>query len=211
MRLLLAASFAAGLIVTPATLADEKATAETPVDEEIVVQGRRNLSRHIKKGFAAFHDGDFKKAESYFYRVRANHQLRASVTFQIISDLWSVQSLTGAHDVYSTNSDRETKKALAIIHYMEGMSQRAQGENMSARLSFKRALERNPRHFDARADLALVEIENGKPDASVKHIKRLVRDLNKCRDAGQSDVCSAIGERLAQVEQAYGFAVSTSG
>ena len=209
MRSILAASLALGLFTSTVTVAQQvEAQSSTPVDEEIVIQGRRNLSRHIKKGFAAFRDGDFRQAESYFYRVRAGHQLLASLTFQTLSDAWSVNGFTGARGVYSTNNDREVRGALAIIHYMEGMSQRAQGENMSARLSFKRALERNAKHFDARADLALIEIENGKPEASVKHIKRLAKELKSCEDADRSDICPAIRERLMQVEIAYGDAVS---
>lgn len=208
MRTVLAVSLALSLFTSP-TLAQQEAETETLVDEEIVIQGRRNLSRHIKKGFAAFQDGDFKRAEDYFYRVRAGHQLLASLTFQTLSDAWSVNGFTGARGVYSTNNDREVRGALAIIHYMEGMSQRAQGENMSARLSFKRALERNAKHFDARADLALVEIENGQPEASVRHIKRLARELEKCETADRSDICPAIRERLLEVEQAYGRAVTS--
>lgn len=200
-----------GLYAAPfmATAADEGATGRALAEEEIVIEARRNLSRQIKRGFAAFRAGEFKKAESYFYRVRAGHQLNASITFQEFNDMWSINSVTGAREVYTSHGDAEVRKALAIIHYMEGMSQLGQGETMSARLSFKRAVQMNPRHFDARADLALIEIDRGKALKIEKHIKRLAKDLSKCDTERTAETCAALQERLWQVEAAYGRALNS--
>ncbi len=207
MRVLLISSLVAGLSFSTIASAQEE-KAETPVEEEIIVEGRRNLSRQVEKGFAAFRAGEFEKAETYFYRVRAFHQLRASQTFEQFQDMWGFANLTGAANVDTTTQEIHVRKALSIIHYMEGMSQRAQGDAMGARRSFKRAIGVNPTHFDARADLALIEIERGKMPVTEKHIKRLVRDLDRCDADKISDVCAAINDRLLQVEQAYGRAVS---
>lgn len=211
MRTFVAAFATLMLSVTTLPLqAQQEAEPEAvEVDEEIVIQGRRNLGPQVKKGFAAFEAGEFKKAESYFYRVRANYQLHASVTFERFADMWGVSALTGARGIHTGTGAAEVRKALAIIFYMEGMSQRAQGELASARRSFGRALEMNPKHFDARADLSLVEIERGKPAAADKHIERLARDFGKCEEPDDLASCTAIKERLLQVELAYGEAVSS--
>ena len=207
MRALLISSLIAGLSFSTVASAQED-TGETVVDEEIVIEGRRNLSRQVEKGFTAFREGRFEEAETYFYRVRAGYQLQASQTFEQFADLWSFANLTGATSVYTTTSDYEVRRALAIVHYMEGMSQRAQGDFMGARRSLKRAISVNPGHFDARADLALIEIERGKAPVTEKHIKRLAKDLNRCDANKVADVCAAINNRLLEVEQAYGRAVS---
>ncbi len=202
--------FAASVLaVSSGLIAEEQAaTDRIEVEEEIVVQGRKNLSRQVKRGFEAFHAGEFEKAESYFYRVRAGYQLQASITFQEFADMWSFANLTGATSVYTTTADQEVKKALSIIHYMEGMSQRAQGDVAAARRSFKRAYKINGHHFDARADYALAEIEMGRPQIAVKHVRRLAKELSKCEAAVNSDTCDAIKERLWQVEAAYGQAIA---
>lgn len=190
------------------TAVEEDAALERAVvQEEIVIEAKRNLGRQVQKGFAAFRAGDYEKAESYFYRVRARHQLQASITFQAFNDMWNVNMPTGARDVHSAASDREVRKALAIIYYMEGMSQQAQGEDMSARRSFLRAINMNPQHFDARADLSLVEIARGKTSAAEKHILRLAKDVQSCDAVDDAGHCAAVQDRLLQVEMAYGNAV----
>lgn len=183
-------------------------TDRIEVEEEIVVQGRKNLSRQVKRGFEAFRAGNFEQAESYFYRVRAGYQLQASVTFQEFADMWNFANLTGATSVYTTTADQEVRKALSIIHYMEGMSQRAQGDLTAARRSFKRAYKMNGKHFDARADYALAEIELGRPHIAAKHVKRLAKELSECSALAITDTCADIKERLWQVEAAYGQAVA---
>lgn len=198
-----------GVIAQDEIDTDEAVQERAEIAEEIIVEGRANLSQQVKKGFAAFREGRYEEAEKHFYRVRAGYQLRASQTFEAFSDLWTFSNVTGATNVLNTPQEMEARKALSIIHYMEGMSRRAQGDAMGARLSFKRAIGVNPTHFDARADLVLIELERGKPKLTEKHIKRLAKDFKKCDADKSADVCSAINDRLLQVEQAYGQAVSS--
>lgn len=207
MRLMSILSLVVASMFAPISplVADDDGASRALAAEEIVIEGRRNLSRQIKNGFAAFRAGDFKKAESYFYRVRAGYQLQASITFQEFGDMWNFSNLTGGVGVYTTTADQEVRRALSIIQYMEGMSQRAQGELASARRSFKRAIKLNPGHFDARADLSLVEIERGERDNAEKHIRRLAKDLGRCPQRA-AETCDAIRDRLWQVEAAYGAA-----
>lgn len=208
MRALLISSLIAGLSFSTLASAQENQPEQesTQETEEIIIEGRRNLSRQVEKGFTAFREGRFEEAESYFYRVRAVHQLQASQTFEQFADMWSFANLTGAVSVYTTTEEQDVRRALSIIHYMEGMSQRAQGDAMGARRSFKRAIGINPMHFDARADLTLVEIERGKMPVAQKHIKRMVRDLDRCNAEKIGDICAAINDRLLEVELAYGRA-----
>lgn len=202
-------SMAAPSLAIQVNADQDSPSADIEVDEEIVIQGRRNLGHQIKKGFAAFNAGEFEKAETYFYRVRAKYQLNASITFQFMTDTWNLTSVTGARDVHTAATDRDARKGISVVFYMEGMSQKAQGELMAARKSFKRALNMNPSHFDARADLALVDIELGKTDLAAKHLKRLTRDMNKCEPEGFYETCTAIDERLLEVEVAYAQAVAS--
>lgn len=208
MRALLIASMFLGISATvPATQAEQ--IAERPVEEEeIIIQGRSNLSRQVKKGFAAFQNGEFKEAESYFYQVRASYMMQSQGPFGQFNSLSFFANWPGNRGLYSSAQDNEIRRALSIILYMEGMSQRAQGRFMSARRSFQNVLRINPKHFDARADLALIEIERDKVGSSVEHIERLAKDLSKCDPERYGNVCPGIKERLLQVEDAYGQAVS---
>lgn len=213
MRLLLIASLFCSFAASATSVDPDDSEAfvqQALTTEEIVVQGRRNLSRNIKKGFAAFRAREFEQAEKYFFRVRSKYELQALITYEAYADMWSPANLTGAIGITTNNKDWEVRKALSIIHYMEGMSQRAQGNTLAARGSFKRALNMNPTHFDARADLALVEIENGEAERSTKHIKRLAKDLQRCDAAKSADKCGAVKDRLWQVELAYGNALSSN-
>lgn len=208
MRTLLIASMVLGISAAVPVMAAEGVEEQPIEEEEIIIQGRRNLSRQVKNGFAAFRDGNFEKAESYFYRVRAGYMLQSEGLFAEFSGIGSFGTFSNVGSVYSSTQDHEVRRALAIIMYMEGMSQRGQGRHMSARRSFLNVLRVNPKHFDARADLALIEIERGKAESSVRHIERLARDFGKCDAKRYEDTCPAIQERLLEVEQAYGRAVS---
>lgn len=178
--------------------------AKALTTEEIIVQGKPNISKRIKRGFAAFKARDFAASEKYFKRARKLYELEADNTFFFLSDMWNTNNITGAR-AESNILDVELRKALAIINYMEGMSQLAQGREESARYSFKRAIKLNPNHFDAHADVALIEIKRGKPKKAVKHIKKLVRVFKKCE--GEA-ACDGVQERLIHVEQMYGNAVA---
>lgn len=211
MRTLAFVPFFAASVLTASLSSFAQEPTETDgieVEEEIVVQGRKNLSRQVKRGFEAFHAGEFDKAESYFYRVRAGYQLQASVTFQEFADMWNFANLTGATSVYTSTEDHEVRRALSIIFYMEGMSQRAQGDIMAARRSLKRAYKINPTHFDARADYALIEIERGKLQNAKKQVLRLAKELTECDSDKDPQACEGMEERLWQVESAYGRAVA---
>lgn len=196
------ALFAPATITNAASLNPD--AVETPVTEEIIIQGKANISKRVKRGFAAFKAKDFVAAEKYFKRARNKYNLEASNTFFLISDLWNKSNITGSRSE-STIQDIEVRKAIAIISYMEGMSQLAQGRESSALSSFKRAIKVNPNHFDAHADAALIQIKNGKPTKAEKHLKKLVRVLKNCNG---KEACKGVKERLVHVEQEYGKAIT---
>lgn len=199
----------AALLFAPVTLASaislDPQVAKIQVTEEIIVQGKPNISRRVKRGFAAFKARDFAAAEKYFQRARKQYELEAGNTFFFMQDLWNISNVTGAR-AESTILDVEVRKAIAIINFMEGMSQLAQGHEGSALYSFKRAIKVNPSHFDAHAEVALIQIKHGKAAKAKKHFKKLVRMFNKCRDV---ETCQGVKERLVQVEQVYGRAVTS--
>lgn len=207
MRMFLIVSMILGISAAAPAMSAEEIAEQPIVEEEIIIQGRRNLSRHLKNGFAAFREGNFKKAESYFYRSRVGNAAFASDPDGMLRNL-SYATIYGPDRLFSSTQHHEFRRANSIIYYMEGMSQLAQGRHMSARRSFMNALGTNPKHFDARADLALIEIKRGKFEVSATHIKRLAKDFSKCDAERYAEICPAIGERLLEVEQAYGLAVS---
>ena len=202
------ACFVAGALFLPSAyvsaVALDEDSVKAPVTEVIIIQGKANISKRVKKGFSAFRAKDFVAAEKYFKSARNKYDLEADNTFFLISDLWNASNVTGAR-AESTIQDIEVRKAIAIISYMEGMAQMAQGREISAFHSFKRAIKVNPNHFDAHADLALLQIKRGKPKKAEKHLKKLVRVFENC---GGTDACDDVKERLVHVEQAYGSALT---
>ena len=203
----------AGLSLSmPISAQDEQAARDDKKPtEEIIVEGDRALPRQVANGFAAFHAGDFEKAADYFNAIRLQEfRNKADLFAELIRFSPDGFYARPSHaSVDFRKSDPWRRQAYAILYYMEGMSKRALGESNSASRSFKLALDMNPKHFDARVDYALVQIELGEPKKAEKHIRRLAKDLRKCdpqKDDGQK--CLAIRQRLMQVELAYGDAVT---
>lgn len=205
-----AASFAiSGLVAAQEAEAEQEAPQ---VDEEIVVEGQRKLPPKVGKGFEAFAAGDFKAAVRYFHSIRRDEFRRKADNFtdwlnMAPNTIRGNGRMSGKHLDIRT-SDPWRRQAYAILYYMEGMSKWAQGETEGAAISFRKALEMNPRHFDARAEFALVQIQLGEPKKAEKHIRRLAKDFRKCDAAEDEELCSVLRERLGQVEIAYGDAVS---
>lgn len=189
----------------------EPKQAEPEVDEEIIIEGQPVMPPRVGKGFEAFAAGDFEAAVRYFHGIRRFEFQRKADNFTdwlnaAPNAIRANGRLSGKHLDIRT-SDPWRRQAYAILYYMEGMSKWAQGETEGAAIAFRKALEMNPRHFDARADFALAQIEMGKPKKAEKHIRRLAKDFRKCDVAEDRDTCIAIRQRLGQVEMAYGNAV----
>lgn len=204
-------AFAIALLLSGGAEAQQQpGKLEVEVEEEIVVEGGRALTLRLNKGFDAFNAGDFAAAEHYFYSVRRNEFLKKADNFTDF--LQSLSPTNGGLMSHVTMNLRTSspwrRQAYAILYYMEGMSQLGQDKTKSANRSFRMALEMNPRHFDARADYALTHISLGKAHKAEKHIRRLAKDLRKCASNEEQDRCTAIKDRLLQVEVAYGKAVS---
>lgn len=180
------------------------------VDEEIIIEGQPVLPPRIGKGFEAFAAGDFEAAVRYFHGVRRQEfQKKADNFTDFLQSLSPGQNTQMSHVTMDIRkSDPWRRQAYAILYYMEGMGQWAQGKTEEAANAFYKALDMNPRHFDARAEYALVQIQLGKPKKAEKHIRRLAKDFRKCNVAEDRETCVAIRERLGQVETAYGDAVS---
>lgn len=213
MRRLILALIATGLATSSSVLI---AKSEVPapsndvaVDEEIIVEGKRALVPRLRRGFEAFDAGEFKVAEQYFRGIRLSEFQRKADNFTDWLNMLSPGEntrMSGKHlDIRS--SDPWRRQAYAILYYMEGMAQLAQGETKSARITLKKAIRMDPRHFDARADYALLLIQGSEPKKAEKHIERLDKLFRKCRDVPEG-TCAAIEQRLWQVEVAYGKALS---
>lgn len=192
--------------------ADAIPEVSAEISAEIVVEAERILNRSLKRGFDAFRSGSFEVARAYFQSVRRDEFRRKGDNFtdwlnMAPNAIRGNGRMSGKHLAIRT-SDPWRQQAYAILYYMEGMSELAQGETASASRSFKMALDMNPRHFDARADYALTQISLEKPKKAEKHIKRLAKDLRKCDANDEQELCASIKQRLQQVEVAYGDAIS---
>lgn len=200
------------IISAPASAQDAEKSpdTETRVDEEIVVEGKTNFGVKLERGFEAFRAGDFETAAAYFKSVRLQEFRNKSdgfaVALQFMQDGRYPRASYGATNF--RKNDIWRRQAYAILYYMEGMSKRGMGEISEASTALLRALDMNPKHFDARADYALVKIELGEPNKAKKHLKRLRKDLRKCDEEKDAAHCMAIQERLQQVEFAYDNAVA---
>lgn len=185
-------------------LSQDEDTPETQVTEEIVIEGRRTFNRRMKPGFDAFQAGDFKQARIHFRSLRHNE-------FRVNADAFTnylemSTPLTGemSHITFDARtSDPYRRQAYAIMYYMEGMSNLGLGKLKDASRAFWQALEMNPSHFDARADYVLTQISLGKRKKAEKNLKRLKKDLEKCDVGDEPETCTAISDRLTQVEDAY--------
>ena len=174
---------------------------ETLFDEEIIVDGPLHMSKRIGKGFAAFRAGDYAAAEKYFKRVRKFEDFQANYNSDALREFKGNVNM-GSFRVDLRFSDPEELKVMAVLLYMEGLSQAMQGETEWAKASFRKAMRYNPKHFDARADYALLEIETGGLEKAAKHMEKLTDAWLKCRNV-PAGTCEAVGQRLSHVEAAY--------
>ncbi len=170
-------------------------------DEEIIVDGLLHMSKRIGKGFAAFRAGDYAAVEKYFKRVRKFEDFQANYSSDALREFKGNVNM-GSFRVDLRFADQEELKVMAILLYMEGLSQALQGETDWAKASFRKAMRYNPKHFDARADYALLEIESGELKKAAKHMEKLTDAWLTCRDK-PAGICDAVGQRLSHVETAY--------
>lgn len=174
---------------------------ETAFDEEITVDGPLHMSQRIGKGFDAFRAGDYAAAEKFFKRVRKFEDFQANYNSDALREFKGNVNM-GSFRVDLRFTDQEELKVMAILLYMEGLSQALQGETGWAKASFRKAMRYNPKHFDARADYALLEIESGGLKKAAKHMEKLTDAWLKCRNV-PAGTCEAVGQRLSHVETAY--------
>lgn len=179
----------------------EKRLNTAVFDEEIIVDGPYHMSKRIGKGFAAFEAGDYAAAEKYFRRVRKFEKFQANYNQDALREFKGNFNLSSFRVDLQT-SDLEELKVIAVLHYMEGLSQALQGETEWAKANFRKAMRFNPKHFDARADYALLEIETGGLEKAAKHLEKLTDEWLGCRD-NPAGTCEAVGQRLSHVETAY--------
>lgn len=181
--------------------ATEKRMESAIFDEEIIVDGPLHMSRRIGKGFAAFRAGDYAAAEKHFRRVRNIEKFQANFNNDVLREFVGNTNMSSFR-VDLRSSDQQELEVIAILYYMEGLSQALRGEIKWAKTSFRKAMRYNPRHFDARADYALLEIETGGLKKAAKHLEKLTDTWLGCRDV-PAGTCEAVGQRLSHVEAAY--------
>ena len=174
---------------------------DTAFDEEIIVDGPLHMSKRIGKGFAAFRAGDYAAAEKHFRRVRNIEKFQANYSNDVLREFVGNTNMSSFR-VDLRFSDQQELEVMAILYYMEGLSQALQGETKWAKASFRKAMRFNPRHFDARADYALLEIETGGLKKAAEHLEKLTDTWLNCRDVPEG-TCEAISQRLSHVETAY--------
>ncbi len=191
-----------------AVQAAEKRLNTGVFDEEIIVDGPLHMSKRIGKGFAAFSAGDYATAEKQFRRVRKLEKFQANYNTDVLRQFKGVSNM-GSVRVDLRFSDQKELEVIAVLYYMEGLSQALQGEIKWAKANFRKAMRFNPKHFDARADYALLEIETGGFDKAAKHLNKLTDAWLGCRDV-PAGTCTAIGQRLSHVETAFSQAAAQS-
>lgn len=197
------AIFASCLLAAGPALSQDEDTTETQVTEEIVIEGRRTFNRRMKPGFDAFQAGDFKQARIHFRSLRQSEFLRTADNYTDLVQSMRTSSRMSHVVMDLRTSDPYRREAYAIMYYMEGMSNLGLGKLKGASRAFWQALEMNPRHFDARADYVLTQISLGKLKKAEKQLERLKKDLEKCDVDDEQETCTAIKERLVQVENVY--------
>jgi tetratricopeptide (TPR) repeat protein len=209
----------------------EKKSETTDTIEEIIIEGdpiSESLKGALKDAFEAFNSGDFAKAEQKF-SILANKEYRTAREQRFTQENASrvlplPQGRTASFSVDKYESDIETprsapratansinhyvsvaklEKVSSTLFYLKGVSQIQQGKNKKAIKAFRKALKLSPTNIDARIELTLTLLKQGKLDAGGKHIDKLDHYADEPCTTEKCLFHEDARNRYAQIKLAY--------